>query len=51
MVVLTMYVNRQFMLVVYLASLLLGIVDEVTGRGRGRVWRYKAYVELLNEGA
>jgi len=29
----------------------LGIVDEITGRGRGRVWRYKAYVELLNEGA
>lgn len=29
----------------------LGIVDEITGQGRGRVWRYKAYVELLNEGA
>jgi Fic family protein len=29
----------------------LGIVDEITGQGRGRVWQYKAYVELLNEGA
>jgi Fic family protein len=29
----------------------LGIVDEITGQARGRVYRYKAYVELLNEGA
>ncbi|UYN98035.1 MAG: Fic family protein [Enhydrobacter sp.] len=28
----------------------LGIVDEITGQARGRVYRYEAYVELLNEG-
>lgn len=28
----------------------LGIADEVTGRRRGRVYRYKAFVDLLSEG-
>ena len=28
----------------------LGIVDEVTGRRRGRVFGYAAYVDILNEG-
>lgn len=31
------------------ALLSLGIVDEVTGRRRGRVYRYRAYMELLSE--
>lgn len=29
----------------------LGIVEEITGQARGRVYRYREYVELLNEGA
>ena len=29
----------------------LGIVTEVTGRSRGRVYCYKAYVDLLNDSA
>lgn len=28
----------------------LGIVDEVTGRKRGRVYGYRAYLDILNEG-
>jgi Fic family protein len=28
----------------------LGIVEEVTGRRRGRVFSYRAYLEILNEG-
>ena len=28
----------------------LGIVDEVTGRKRGRVYVYRAYLDILNEG-
>jgi len=28
----------------------LGIVDEVTGRKRGRVFGYRAYLDILNEG-
>lgn len=28
----------------------LAIVSEITGQGRGRVYRYNAYVDLLNEG-
>lgn len=28
----------------------LGIVDEVTGRRRDRVFRYRAYMDILNEG-
>jgi Fic family protein len=28
----------------------LGIVDEVTGRKRGRVFSYRAYLDILNEG-
>jgi Fic family protein len=28
----------------------LGIVDEVTGRQRGRVYGYRAYLDILNEG-
>ncbi|WP_119681906.1 Fic family protein [Indioceanicola profundi] len=28
----------------------LGIVEEVTGRRRGRVFAYRAYLEILNEG-
>ena len=31
------------------ALLSLGIVDEVTGRRRGRVYCYRAYIELLSE--
>ena len=27
-----------------------GIVDEITGRGRGRVYRYRRYMELLSDG-
>jgi Fic family protein len=29
----------------------LGIVTEVTGRSRDRVYRYNAYVDLLGDGA
>ena len=29
----------------------LGVVDEVTGRRRGRVFGYRAYLDILNEGA
>ena len=29
---------------------ILGIVDEVTGRKRGRVYAYKGYINILNEG-
>jgi Fic family protein len=28
----------------------LGIVNEVTGRKRGRVFSYRAYLDILNEG-
>jgi Fic family protein len=28
----------------------LGIVEEVTGRRRGRVFGYRAYLDILNEG-
>lgn len=28
----------------------LGVVDEVTGRRRGRVFGYRAYLDILNEG-
>ena len=28
----------------------LGIVQEVTGRKRGRVFAYRAYLDILNEG-
>jgi Fic family protein len=28
----------------------LGIVDEITGRRRGRVFAYRAYLDILNEG-
>ncbi|MCU0894794.1 MAG: hypothetical protein MUD06_10820 [Rhodospirillales bacterium] len=28
----------------------LGIVEEVTGRRRGRVFGYRTYLRLLNEG-
>ena len=27
-----------------------GVVDEVTGRRRGRVFGYRAYLDILNEG-
>jgi Fic family protein len=27
-----------------------GIVDEITGRKRGRVFAYQAYLDILNEG-
>ncbi|WP_165814816.1 Fic family protein [Labrenzia sp. 011] len=30
---------------------LLGLVEEVTGRKRGRVFAYRAYLEILSEGA
>ena len=29
----------------------LGIVEEVTGRKRGRVYSYRAYLDLLSDGA
>lgn len=29
----------------------LGIVDEITGRQRDRVYAYRQYIEILNEGA
>jgi Fic family protein len=28
----------------------LGVVDEITGRRRGRVFRYRAYLDILSEG-
>ena len=28
----------------------LGVVDEITGRRRGRVFGYRAYLDILNEG-
>jgi hypothetical protein len=28
-----------------------GIADEVTGRQRGRVYGYRAYLDILHEGA
>jgi cell filamentation protein, protein adenylyltransferase len=28
----------------------LGVIDEMTGRRRGRVFRYSRYLEILNEG-
>ena len=28
----------------------LGLVEEVTGRRRGRVFGYRAYLDILNEG-
>jgi Fic family protein len=29
----------------------LGIVEEVTGRRRGRVFAYRAYLDILSDGA